>query len=149
MPSQHKTTPLSIRLPDPDRQRLRDYARSNSIPVRQVIITAIREKLDREQAAVHFHFAARHRSGEISVTPACAPDEIRDSLRGAGISLPELVAVTRGEAPSAVMVMDDGTWVAVSGCVGPCEPLAAALAERGEHERRKTIAGNGETGEAS
>lgn len=50
MPSQHKTTPLSIRLPDAERQRLRDYAGRHGLPVRRVIIDAIREKLDREEA---------------------------------------------------------------------------------------------------
>jgi predicted transcriptional regulator len=48
MPSQHKTTPLSIRLPDAERQRLYDYAERTGQPVRRVIIDAVREKLDRE-----------------------------------------------------------------------------------------------------
>lgn len=50
MPNQHKTTPLSIRLPDAERQRLYDYAEARGIPVRRVIIDAVREKLDRETA---------------------------------------------------------------------------------------------------
>lgn len=48
MPGQHKTTPLSIRLPDAERQRLYDYAERTGQPVRRVIIDAVREKLDRE-----------------------------------------------------------------------------------------------------
>lgn len=50
MPSQHKTTPLSIRFPDAERQRLYEYAERHGLPVRQVIITAVRELLDREGA---------------------------------------------------------------------------------------------------
>jgi len=50
MPSQHKTTPLSIRLPDAERQRLYNYAERHGVPVRRVIIDALREFLDRESA---------------------------------------------------------------------------------------------------
>lgn len=49
MPSQHKTTPLSIRLPDAERQRLYDYAERHGLPVRRVILDAVREKLEREE----------------------------------------------------------------------------------------------------
>ena len=48
MPSQHKTTPLSIRLPDGERQRVYEHARQQGIPVRQWILAAIRERLERE-----------------------------------------------------------------------------------------------------
>jgi len=50
MSSQHKRAPLSIRLPDAERQRLTDYAERRGIPVHRVIVEAIREKLDREAA---------------------------------------------------------------------------------------------------
>jgi predicted transcriptional regulator len=50
MPSQHRTTPLSIRLPGAERQRLQEYAARRELPVRRVILDAIREKLDREEA---------------------------------------------------------------------------------------------------
>lgn len=48
MPDRHKTTPLSIRLPDGERQRVLDYAERHGIAVRQVILRAVRELLDRE-----------------------------------------------------------------------------------------------------
>lgn len=49
MPSRHKTTPLSIRLPDAERQQLKDYADRHGLPVRRVILDAIREKLGSDQ----------------------------------------------------------------------------------------------------
>lgn len=49
MPSQHKATPLSIRLPDGERQRLYERAEREGRPVRQVILSAIRAYLDSEQ----------------------------------------------------------------------------------------------------
>lgn len=52
MPSQHKTTPLSIRLPDAERQQLKDYADRHGLPVRRVILDAIREKLGSDQGKV-------------------------------------------------------------------------------------------------
>lgn len=48
MTDRHKTTPLSIRLPDGERQRLYDYAERTGQRVRRFIIDAVREKLDRE-----------------------------------------------------------------------------------------------------
>ncbi len=50
MPSQHKSTPLSIRLPDAERQRLYDHAEREGVPVRQVILRAIRAELERLEA---------------------------------------------------------------------------------------------------
>ena len=49
MPSQHKTTPLSIRLPDAERRFVYEYAERNEIPVRQVILKAIRDMRDQQQ----------------------------------------------------------------------------------------------------
>jgi len=62
MPSQHRTTPLSIRLPDAERRRLYDYAERRGLPVRRVILDAIREKLDRDEL--------RDASGEFSAPRA-------------------------------------------------------------------------------
>ena len=45
MPSQHKVTPLSIRLPEAERLAVYEAAAREGIPVRQWIIAAIREKL--------------------------------------------------------------------------------------------------------
>jgi len=47
---QHKENPLSIRF-GPDLQRLKDYAERHGVPVRRVILDAVREKLDRERVA--------------------------------------------------------------------------------------------------
>jgi hypothetical protein len=97
----------------------------------------------------HYHFAARLGDGDIAVTPMLTAAELAAELKHAGLRVPALLAVTRGEALSAVEVAGDGTWAGVSGCVGPCEPLAAALVQRGEYERSRFIAGNGETGASS
>lgn len=51
MTDRHRTPPLSIRLPDGERQRLYDYAERTGQPIRRVIVDAVREKLDREDAA--------------------------------------------------------------------------------------------------
>jgi len=49
MPDRHKTTPLSIRLPDAERSWVQDRAQRTGRSVRQVILDAIR--LQRELAA--------------------------------------------------------------------------------------------------
>jgi hypothetical protein len=49
MPSQHKVTPLSIRLPEAERLAAEESAGREGIAVRAWILAAIREKLARDQ----------------------------------------------------------------------------------------------------
>lgn len=49
MPSRHKRNPLTVRLPEGERSRLEDHAARTGRKVNQVVVDAVREKLDREQ----------------------------------------------------------------------------------------------------
>lgn len=49
MPSQHKRNPLTLRLPEGERQRLEAYAERTGQPVGRVIADAVRALLDREE----------------------------------------------------------------------------------------------------
>lgn len=51
MPGKHKRNPLTLRLPEGLRARLEEYAGRTGRPVNGVVVTAVREKLDREDAA--------------------------------------------------------------------------------------------------
>lgn len=48
MPDRHKSTPLSLRLPEAERERLEAYAREHGQPVRRVITEAVRRFLDQQ-----------------------------------------------------------------------------------------------------
>jgi hypothetical protein len=50
MADRHAEKPLSLRL-GAERQRLEEYAERTGMPVRRVIMDAVREKLDREEGA--------------------------------------------------------------------------------------------------
>jgi len=47
MPDRHAEKPLSVRFGE-YRQRLHEYAERRGLPVRRVVVEAVREKLDRE-----------------------------------------------------------------------------------------------------
>lgn len=51
MPDRHLEKPLSLRL-GAERQRVKEAADREGVPVRQWILTAIREKLKRDAASV-------------------------------------------------------------------------------------------------
>lgn len=51
MPGQHKHPPYRVRLPEAVRARLAARIRRTGEPVNKVISEAVREKLDREEAA--------------------------------------------------------------------------------------------------
>jgi hypothetical protein len=51
MPSQHKTTPLGTRLPEAERQAVKDDAERQGIKVNEWLRRAIREKLARGAAS--------------------------------------------------------------------------------------------------
>lgn len=48
MPSQHKRAPLSIRLPEAEEARLREYAEANSMSVNEAVRLAVRDLLGDE-----------------------------------------------------------------------------------------------------
>lgn len=52
MPSQHKVTPLSIRLPEAERLAVYEHAEREGVAVRAWILAAIREKLERDAAGL-------------------------------------------------------------------------------------------------
>jgi hypothetical protein len=51
MPDRHREKPLSLRL-GPDRQPVEEAAAAEGMPVRKWILAAIRERLERQAAAV-------------------------------------------------------------------------------------------------
>lgn len=51
MPDRHKRHPLTVRLPEGERSRLQAYAERTGQPVGRVVADAVREKLDRDEAA--------------------------------------------------------------------------------------------------
>jgi predicted transcriptional regulator len=51
VPSQHKRSPLTFRLPEGERARLEEYARARGLKVGTVVADAVREKLDRDEQA--------------------------------------------------------------------------------------------------
>lgn len=60
MPDRHKSAPLSLRLPEAERQRLETYAREHDQPVRRVITQAVRLLLDQPDTAVCYVLSCGH-----------------------------------------------------------------------------------------